>query len=165
MSKVKILRANFSDATVLAEVCKKAFDHISEKYLGKKEGPSGYDMPHWHTISMKEGVYFKIQLHDNIIGAIIIALRGKKKTTNKEIYHWELVQLFIDPEYQGKGIGCFAVQEVERFFPEMYLMTLATPAKYKSNNDFYNKLGFKKVKEIISNNDVLLYFYEKYYSI
>ena len=144
ISKVKILRANFSDATVLAEICKKAFDHISEKYQGKKEGPPGYDMPHWHTIAMKEGVYFQILLHDKIIGAIIIALRDKRKATKKEIYHWELVQMFIDPEYQGKGIGSFAVKEVERFFPEMYLLTLATPVKYISNNDFYKKLGFKK---------------------
>lgn len=165
MNNVKLVRANFSDAAALAEICKKAFDHISEKYLGHTEGPYGYDKPQWHTVSMKEGVYFQIVLHDKIIGAIIIAIRGKKKVASNEKYHWELVQMFIDPEYQNMGAGSFAVKEVERCFPEMYLFTVATPAKYISNNDFYRKLGFKKIKEINSNNDLLLYSYEKYYNI
>jgi len=163
--EIKLERANFSDAVELSHICKKAFDREMILYKdGKIGGPKHYDDPKWHIYSMKEGVYHKILFNLKLIGGIIIAIRDKKIKNKIIIYHWELVQMFIHPDCQNKGIGSFAVKQMEEWFPEMYKFTTGTPSFSIGNIHFYEKLGFKKIGEqYCEDEDINIVLFEKLY--
>lgn len=158
---VLIKRADFTDAVALAEICKKSFDQeMILRRDGTPGGPPFYNDPAWHIYSMKEGVYHKIFYQNELVGGIIIAFRGKKD----ELYHWELVQIYIDPEHWNKGIGSIAIQQIESWFPEMYKLTTGTPSFSTTNIQFYKKLGFKCSGESISDEHLKIILFEKLYS-
>lgn len=162
---LKLERANFEDAVVLSQICRDSFNQ--ENFLhkdGKACGPKQYDDPSWHIYSMKEGVYHKILYNNKIIGAIIIAFRGKKTIENITCYHWELVQMFVSNEYKSMGAGTFAVKQIESWFPEMYKMTAGTPSFSKGNIRFYKNLGFNIIGEdYCRGEDIKIVLFEKTY--
>lgn len=51
------------------------------------------------------------------------------------------------PEYQGRGIGTLAMEELERMFPEWKRIELVTPAEKKENIRFYTLRGFELAGE------------------
>jgi len=161
--KLKLERANFVDADILTDICVRSFNREMMEYKnGRPGGPRHYDDARWHIFSMKEGVYHKILYNDQIVGAIIIALRGRIK--NNSLYHWELVQMYIDNEYQHKGIGTFAIKQIEKWFPEMYKLTTGTPSFSVNNIAFYKKLGFSEIgEEYCRDEDIDLILFEKKY--
>ncbi len=162
---LKLERSNFEDAIVLSQICCNSFNQ--EMILnkdGKAGGPKQYDDPSWHIHSMKEGVYYKILYKTKIIGAIILAFRGKKTIENTAYYHWELVQMFISNEYKSMGAGTFAVKQIESWFPEMFKMTTGTPSFSKGNIQFHKNLGFNIIgEEYNKDEDVKIILFEKVY--
>ncbi|MBP7737782.1 MAG: GNAT family N-acetyltransferase [Spirochaetes bacterium] len=161
--RLNLERANFIDANELTNICFNSFNQEMILYKdGKHGGPQHYDDPNWHIYSMKEGVYHKILLDNKLVGAIIIALRGRIK--NNTLYHWELVQVYIDNEYKHKGIGTFAIKQIEKWFPEMYKLTTCTPSFSVNNIEFYKKLGFNEIDKIYCHEeDIEIILFEKLY--
>jgi predicted acetyltransferase len=163
---LKLERANFEDAIVLSQICRDSFNQESILQVGKAGGPKQYDDPSWHIYSMKEGVYHKILYNNKIIGAILLAFRGKKTIENTACYHWELVQIFIINEYKSMGVGTFAVKQIESWFPEMYKMTTGTPSFSTGNIQFYKNLGFNIIREEYSKDeDIMIVLFEKNYKL
>jgi predicted acetyltransferase len=162
-NKLRLERANFIDANELTNICVDSFNQEMILYKdGKPSGPKHYNEPNWHIYSMKEGVYHKILLDDKIVGAIIIALRDRIK--NNSLYHWELVQMYIDNEYKHKGFGTFAIKQIEKWFPEMYKFSTGTPSFSINNINFYKKLGFNEVGEKYSpEEEIKLILFDKLY--
>lgn len=165
LGDLKLERANFTDAFKLSQICKNSFDQEMILHKdGKSGGPKHYDDPTWHIHSMKEGVYHKILHKSEIIGAIIIAFRNKIVKVQKPLYHFELVQMFVDNDYKNNGVGTFAIKQIEEWFPEMYKLTSATPSFSIGNIHFYNTLGFIKIGEQNSDDDKInLILFEKVY--
>lgn len=159
--QIELLRANFSNANEIAKLCKKSFDREMTLHKdGKPGGPPSYDDPAWHIMSMKQGFYCKILCDGKLVGMVLIAFRG----IEAGLLHYELVQIFVDPDFWNKGIGSTAIKQIEEWFPEMYKLTTSTPAFSVTNIKFYEKLGFNKVDEVFSKEDGFdLILFEKLY--
>jgi ribosomal protein S18 acetylase RimI-like enzyme len=61
-----------------------------------------------------------------------------------EIGVYEIANLCIIPEYQGKGIGTQAMRFIKSFYEDWVRLTLVTPIDKKENVKFYTeKCGFR----------------------
>lgn len=141
-------KATPEDAVVLTEISKRAFDNDVNYGAPGPGGPWGYDSVE-NQIQMINGTpYYKILSGDTIIGGIVVIVQEDGK--------YNLMRMFIEPDYQNQGIGAQAVEFIFREFPDAKVWTLDTPAWNLRTRHFYEKLGFQIDK--IENNDV---FYEK----
>ncbi len=137
---ISFKRAVVTDAAGLVAVQKRTFDDDSRRYLGTETGgPPGYDSLKWQLSMMKKALYYKILSDGQLIGGMIIFKLGGG--------HYELGRIFIDPNFQNQGIGTQAMAFIEHTFPDARQWTLDTPAWALRNHHFYEKLGYKRVRE------------------
>lgn len=150
-----------TDVGALTPIMKRAFDEDTRLHLGKDSGgPEGYDnddfLCKWAL--HKDSTAFKILLHGNPIGAVILWIRR-----NNENY---LGNIFIDPDIGNKGIGTAVWKLIEAKYPDTKVWRTETPGFSKRNHHFYvNKCGFHIIK--IENPDDLInecYLMEKHMS-
>jgi len=131
-----------SDVQVLSEIMRRAFDEDAERHLGEKHGgPPGYDngdfIRKWY---FHEDVRaFKILNDATVIGGVAVFVYESGENF--------LGNVFIDPEWQDKGIGMTVWRFIEQKFPETKIWKTETPGYSKRNHHFYvNKCGFKIVR-------------------
>lgn len=147
---IKFLKAKFEDAEKLTEVQIKTFDDDARRFFGQPNGgPPGYNSVKWQMMIMRKGIYYKILDANMIIGGIIV-FRVKPG-------HYNLGRIYIDPEYQDKGIGTQAMKFIESTFRDAQKWTLETPKLAYRNHHFYEKLGYVR----IGNDGPDGYLYEK----
>ncbi|MDR1663672.1 MAG: GNAT family N-acetyltransferase [Clostridiales bacterium] len=102
-----------SDILKLSDIMKRAFDEDTRIHLGQNSGgPPGYDngdfMREWY---LHEGVSaFTISKDGTYIGAIALWINQ-----NNENY---LGNMFLDPDYQNKGLGTVVWKYVEQKYPD-----------------------------------------------
>lgn len=84
-------------------------------------------------------IHYTILLDDEIIGGADI--RDLKE--NK----YRLNRFFLSCEYQNKGLGSKIMKLIESEFPTAIEWSLDTPHLNTRNHHFYEKLGFKKVRQ------------------
>ncbi|MDW0117468.1 GNAT family N-acetyltransferase [Sporosarcina thermotolerans] len=146
MSFITIEKATIADAEKLTEIMKKTFDEEARKWLPKKDIvsdynilPPGYSSNEMTKYMIRELEYFKV-LHDNeVIGGIIITISGKS--------FGRIDRIFVDPNYQGKGIGSKAINFIEEAFPYVRTWDLETSSKQINNHYFYEKMGYRTTFE------------------
>ena len=69
---------------------------------------------------------------------------GCVSSIQKEVGVYEVGNLCIIPEYQGKGIGTQAIQFLKTIHEDWKILTLVTPLDKKQNVKFYTeKCGFR----------------------
>ncbi|MDV3428817.1 MAG: GNAT family N-acetyltransferase, partial [Bacillota bacterium] len=102
---------------------------------------------------MKDQIYYKILDFGKIIGGFIVKPEGKGQ--------YELYRLFIDPEYQGKGIGSRTLTYIEKELIDAVKIVLETPSFNIKNHVFYEKMGYIKTGEVKYAEDCYSYKYEK----
>ena len=142
-------RAVENDALKLAEIQKASFDEESKQFNNNEiGGPSGYDSIRFQEEMMQICEYFKVLLHGEIIGGALIFIESN------QVHN--LGRIFIDPNYQNKGIGIKVMREIERSFPDSTKWWLDTPSWSVKNHHFYTKCGYTKVRE-----EGELYIFEK----
>lgn len=130
------------DIEQLTRIMARAFDHDTWIHLGeKKGGPDGYDdgrlLRKWGLNSPTES--FKILLNGILIGGLILWIRKNGRNY--------LGTIFIDPPFQGRGIGTKVWKMVESSYPEARSWMTDTPGFAKRNHHFYvHKLGFEIVR-------------------
>ncbi|MCP4763884.1 MAG: GNAT family N-acetyltransferase [archaeon] len=144
-----------SDVPILTDVMTRSFDDELKTFLGKPagNGPPGYDdgsfLMKWGLSSEYEKVrhFYKIILvkeeekeeeEEITIGAFIVFVIPDGKNF--------LGTIFIDPDYQDKGIGTKAMKYIFSTFPAKEWQ-LETPEWSKKNHHFYEKEGFIKIEE------------------
>ena len=120
----------------------RAFDDDTRTYLGEERGgPDGYDNGDFFRkwlFPYEQSVGYKITVGEVIVGGIIVwILNGDNR----------LGTIFIDPEYQNRGIGYQTWQFIEQTYPDTKSWTLGTPSYSLKNHHFYEKCGFVKIKE------------------
>ena len=127
------------DLGPLTEIMIRAFDHDTKIHLGEeKGGPDGYDdgsfLRKWGLNSPTDS--FKVLLNGTLIGGVIVWILKNRKNF--------LGTIFIDPQFQGLGIGTGIWGLIESMYPETNSWTTETPTFAKRNHYFYvHKLGFK----------------------
>ncbi|MBN8191253.1 GNAT family N-acetyltransferase [Bacillus sp. NTK074B] len=146
MSTVKIEQAYIGDASVLTAVQKKVFDAEREKWSQNQAGivdyniqPPGYDSIEMNTYMIRELDYYKVFYNGTIVGGLIVTVVGKR--------HGRIDRIFIDPYYQGRGIGSQVMKIMEGNFPHVVSWELETSGLQLSNHTFYENLGFTKIFE------------------
>lgn len=80
---------------------------------------------------------------------VVAALFAHEKVwwNNSEVF---IEEMFVNPEYQGKGIGTALLLEVEKYIKEKSLagITLSTN-KYAPAPKFYGKNGFENCEHVM----------------
>jgi GNAT superfamily N-acetyltransferase len=106
-------RVTPEDAEQLVKVQLNAFS-IDVDLCG--EGPPGYDSVERQIELMGNHIYYKISDENIIIGGFYICpgIKG----------HYDIVRLFVDTSYQGKGIGSMALKYIEELFDDMKVKEL-----------------------------------------
>ena len=133
---IKFSKATASDAELLLQVKIRAFAWDVEKY---GMGPPNYDSLEDLLLAISKAHYYKISYNDTIVGGFSLYEMGG--------LHFELGSIYIDPDYQGKGIGQQAISYIERIYSEIRKWTLDTPYLSYRNHYFYEKMGFLKIGE------------------
>lgn len=143
---------NIDDLKDIMDIAVNAFAEDLKKYGSM---PPGIERIKWHREAVKDGHYYKIVENSQIIGGMKICDKGEG--------HFHLGSIFIKESYQNRGIGHQAMIFLEKNFANAIKWTLDTPYKNYRNHYFYEKHGFKKVKEIklVPNESFTLFFYEK----
>lgn len=77
------------------------------------------------------------------------------KKIDQAIY--EVGCLCIIPEFQGKGIGTKAFQDVLSYYSDWKKFTLITPADKKENVKFYTEKCFFRIESIEMDGNVKVY--------
>ncbi|MBN1440290.1 MAG: GNAT family N-acetyltransferase [Anaerolineales bacterium] len=130
-----------SDIPKLTGVMTRAFDDDSRKHLGvEKGGPDGYDNGDFFRkwlFGHKETDGYKVIADGKAVGGIIVWIFPHGDNI--------LGIIFIDPEYQDRGIGSAAWKFIERRYPQTKSWRLATPAFAMKNHFFYEAMcGFTR---------------------
>lgn len=152
MSNILISSAEITEAVILKEISISAFKSNFVKY---GHYPPGIESLDWHKDKIINGIYYKIQLNDNLVGGVYIVLHP-----NNEM---KIEFLFINPDYQGKKIGTTVMALVEGKHKETNKWFLLTPYKDFRNHHFYEKIGYTKIGEIRPDetSEFKLFQYEK----
>jgi GNAT superfamily N-acetyltransferase len=132
------------DLPALTRVMTRAFDDDARKHLGlERGGPPGYDSGDFFRewlFPYKESRGYKIMLDGELVGAFIVWILPEGNNV--------LGTIFVDPDYQDKGIGTQAWNFIETSFPETKSWMLGTPSWATKNHYFYEaKCGFHKARE------------------
>ena len=136
MSEVSITQAEPEDAGILADISKRAFDSDIEVGAPGKGGPPGYDSVEHHRKSIQETFfeYLKILYDGKIVG-------GTSAYRITE-HHYEIFNVFIDPDYYRRGIGTQSFELIKERYPEAKKWTLDTPVWNTRTKEYYEHLGF-----------------------
>jgi GNAT superfamily N-acetyltransferase len=117
----------------------RAFDHDVNYGAPGKGGPHGYKNEILQATWMHNHHYFKIVTEYRIIGGFIVVQKGG--------WHYELMRMFIIPEFQNQGIGTRAIVFMEQTFSDARRWTLNTPQWNQRTQHFYEKLGYVRLEE------------------
>lgn len=147
---IRFLRAKEEDAKSLVDIQMRAFS-IDVDICG--EGPPGYDSAERQIEIMNSHIYYKILEADKIIGGFYI------HHIERGLY--EIVRLFIEPSYQGKGIGTKALRYVEESLSDLEILELEASDFRKDNQLFYRNRGYTKIGEIEYSKDSFSFKYQK----
>ena len=146
-------RTTPADAAALTGVQTRTFDDDARRFGGQDcGGPPGYDDVGWQLQIMQRGHYYKILCDGQIVGGIIVFNLGRG--------HYELGRIYLDPDYQDRGIGTQAMAFIEAAYPQAARWILDTPGWATRNQHFYEKLGYVRVREERSGGEVSI-CYEK----
>jgi GNAT superfamily N-acetyltransferase len=131
-----------ADIPELTRVMTRAFDDDSRKHLGKeKGGPDGYDNGDFFRkwlFGFKETDGYKVVLDRTAIGGIIVWILPDGDNI--------VGTIFIDPDYQDRGVGSTAWKFIESKYPQTKTWRLTTPKFATKNHFFYKtKCGFTRV--------------------
>lgn len=137
------------DIPVLYEMALRAFKNDFEKFGVYppfiKEESRGFRPPLMLGRVVLDG--------DEIVGGAFAAAFGNKG---------EIGTLFLDPDYQKKGIGRQMISLIEKKHPKVKMWKLETPSDNTGLHRFYESQGFVKAGEIKDpNSGVDLFIYEK----
>jgi len=134
---IQFKKARVADAQTLALISGRAFDHDVHYGAPGPGGPPGYKSDQWQRKMMRLGDYYKILDDDQIIGGFIIFRKAPRE--------YELGRIFIEPDYQNRGLGSQAFAFIWAEYPLAKRWTLGTPAWNRRNRHFYQKVGFVEI--------------------
>ncbi len=131
-----------NDIPLLIPVMKRAFDDDAQKHLGQERGgPPGYDDGEFFRtwlLPYKESIGFKIMSREIIIGGMIVWTLPDG--------HNILGTIFVDPDFQDRGVGEGSWKFIELQYPDTKSWRLGTPTWATKNHRFYTKCGFVQVE-------------------
>lgn len=162
MSKeITLVLATEEDAKLIHDMKYKAFLPLYEKYHDDETNPAMEKIEKVIRQIQSEGSnYYLMCVDEKIAGAIRILQR--KNEAGFIPGEYKISPLFILPEFQNRGIGYAAIQEVFRQYPQAKIWRLDTIKQEAGNCYLYEKCGFVRVgEEKPINESMTLIDYEK----
>ncbi|MES5938641.1 MULTISPECIES: GNAT family N-acetyltransferase [unclassified Bacillus cereus group] len=139
---ISIEKATILDAEKLTEIMTRTFDEEAKRWLcGQGDvidyniQPPSYSSVEMMRYSIEELDSFKVIVDDKIIGGIIVTISGKS--------YGRIDRIFVDPDYQGKGIGSHVIKSIEVEYPSIRVWDLETSSRQRNNHYFYKKMGYE----------------------
>lgn len=134
-------QATPEDVEILTEIQIRTFidDNKNKPEHCSLEGPPGYNSLKWNLHWIKHTHYYKILYQKQIVGGLILFDLGEN--------HFELGRIWIDPKHQNKNIGQDTLNMMFNLHPDVRRWTLGTPSWATRNQHFYEKMGFRKIRE------------------
>ena len=136
---IQLVRATEDDAGVLALVSERSYEHASEQHDKEAWGPRGYKAAKDHLYYIEKLETYCILYQEVIVGGIIISENG--------FDHKELVRIFVDPDFQDKGIASDAFKAVMELSPAK-AWTVGNVEWNERNKGFLESNGFEKIGSI-----------------
>ena len=128
------------DAAALAEISRRAFDTDVDCGATEPGGPPGYDSAAWQRSTMgKSSAYWKILVDGQLAGGAIVMAYPRGR--------YYLARIFLDPDCHRQGLGLRAMEQLLVAYPEARVWRLETPPWNRRTRAFYEKLGFRVVRE------------------
>ena len=87
----------------------------------------------------KASAYWKLLLDGQLIGGAIVFSYPRGR--------YYLARIFLDPDYFRQGLGLRAMDALLAAYPEARVWRLETPPWNRRTRAFYEKLGFRVVRE------------------
>ena len=142
MREIRLEPFDEADIEELTRIMERAFDADAWMHLGKKGGPPGYNTGEFlrRYGFDKRSTQLKITFSGDMVGAVILWI---DKQTNRNF----LGNIFIDPDFQERGVGGEVWKKIESMFPDTEVWRTETPIFSHRNHSFYvNKCGFHMIK-------------------
>ena len=128
------------DAATLADISRRAFDGDAAVGAPGPGGPPGYDSAGGQRQMMNEAsTYWKVLLDGRIVGGAIVFCYPRGR--------YYLARIYLDPDVQRQGLGLRAMEALLAAYPEARTWRLETPPWNRRTRAFYEKLGFRVVRE------------------
>jgi GNAT superfamily N-acetyltransferase len=147
---VEFVKATAGDADALAEVQRLSFEEEAAKY---GECPPYDETPADLADLIANALVYKIVVDGICAGDIVV-----RRNADGSYY---LRTISVIPALQGSGIGSRAMEFLEVEFPDATGWHLVTPAGTSRNRHFYEKHGYRQVKEIYRSERLTLVEFEK----
>ncbi|MGD6888335.1 GNAT family N-acetyltransferase [Bacillus mobilis] len=142
MAIICIEKATILDVEKLTEIMTRTFDEEAKQWLcGQGDvidyniQPPGYSSVEMMKYSIEELDCYKVIKGGKIIGGIIVTISGKS--------YGRIDRIFVDPVYQGKGIGSHVIKFIEVEYPNIRIWDLETSSRQINNHHFYKKMGYE----------------------
>ncbi|MFD5259498.1 GNAT family N-acetyltransferase [Bacillus wiedmannii] len=142
MTIICIEKATILDAEKLTEIMTRTFDEEAKRWLcGQGDvidyniQPPGYSSVEVMKYSIEELDCYKVMMDGKIIGGIIVTISGKS--------YGRIDRIFVEPVYQGKGIGSHVIKLIEEEYPNIRIWDLETSSRQLNNHHFYEKMGYE----------------------
>lgn len=128
------------DAAALADISRRAFDTDAAVGGSGPGGPPGYDSAAWQRQMMtRASAYWKLLLDSRLVGGAIVFAYPRGR--------YELARIYLDPDFHRQGLGLRAMAALLAAYPEARVWRLETPPWNVRTRAFYEKLGFRVVRE------------------
>lgn len=134
---LEIKKASIDDAQLITDIKIKAFNKEINTYLGRNGGPPGYDKVESEIDIIKNYIAYKIELDNQIIGALFLIPLGDNKMRFEDFV--------IDPLFQGKGYGYKVMDLIKKTYSDINEWQLSTPVFSVGNQHLYKKFGYVEV--------------------
>jgi len=140
MTSLLLEPARPDDAAALADISRRAFASDAAVGGSGPGGPPGYDSAGWQRQMMTQAsAYWKVLLEGRIIGGAIVFAYPRGR--------YYLARIYLDPDIHRQGLGLRAMAALLAAYPEARVWRLETPPWNRRTRAFYEKLGFRVVRE------------------
>jgi GNAT superfamily N-acetyltransferase len=136
---LQLVQATEDDAGILALVSQRAYEHASEQNEKEVWGPRGYKSAKDHLYYIEKLETYCILFQEVVVGGVIISENG--------FDHKELVRIFVDPDFQDKGIASDVFKIVMEQSPAK-AWTVGNVTWNEKAKGFLESNGFQKIGTI-----------------
>ncbi len=146
--EIELITAVEDHAPMLALTSQRAFEKAAEDHEKEPWGPRGYKSAKDQLYYIEKLETYSILYDEIIVGGLVVSDNGFGIK--------EVVRVFVDSDFQGKGIGSAALQKLMEI-SEASAWTVGTIKWNKANQGFLEKNGFSRVGEIKGDEPYIWY--------
>ncbi|GLS04083.1 hypothetical protein GCM10007860_12290 [Chitiniphilus shinanonensis] len=123
------------DAAAIAALLVRVAAHEAEHWLdGASPFIPDHHLPAMHCFHRRSGDYRKIVCDGVLAGVVLVSSSGRE--------HARIELLYLDPVYQGRGLGGQVLALVEAAYPQVRVWSLDTTRHSARNLPFYQRHGY-----------------------